>query len=263
MRIALLSTNKIYSAETAAALAESGHIVHPYLAYHQLKKDLGRESYDLLVVDGSPFSAELPRYVQTIIVTATSRMSVMLVNCKDHDALLEGAFILGVDDFIRQQAGVREICARVNAILRRGHPLPYRAAPTLDFPPYAFNQESRTAYLHGEAVNLTNKEFELALFLFMNAGRLLSRSHLLEAIWRRENVSLSRTVDTHVSRIRKRLLIEESNGFRLTSSYGSGYRLEHIAPAEALLPPLSDITNRPKRLPLLPLDYPKPRARPW
>lgn len=86
---------------------------------------------------------------------------------------------------------------------------------------------------------LTDKEFDLAVFLFRNQGRVFSRGHLLEAIWRSQGSVLTRTVDTHISyRIRKRLMINEEHGFRLVSAYGTGYRLERLH--ETWVSPLPD-----------------------
>ena len=87
-------------------------------------------------------------------------------------------------------------------------------------------------HLDGREVILTDKEFELAAFLFRNLGRLLSRGHLLEAVWGRNPDLATRTVDTHISRVRSKLNLRPENGFRLTPTYNFGYRLEKIDPAE-------------------------------
>ncbi len=79
------------------------------------------------------------------------------------------------------------------------------------------------------AVALTHREYELALFLFRRAGTLVSRQHVLEEIWGLDQSKVyTRTVDTHVSRIRKKLNIAEQTGWTLTSVYQHGYRLEAV-----------------------------------
>lgn len=77
---------------------------------------------------------------------------------------------------------------------------------------------------------LTEKEFELAVFLFQHLGRVFSRGHLLDAIWRGQHSTSTRTVDTHISRLRRKLQLTDTRGFRLASTYGSGYRLERFEP---------------------------------
>ncbi len=88
-------------------------------------------------------------------------------------------------------------------------------------------------------IGLTRKEYELALFLFANEGRLVSRGHLLDMVWRRRASAESRTLDSHVSRVRRNLLLDRSRGFELVAVYGSGYRLNRCEEAVFTLPPPS------------------------
>jgi DNA-binding response OmpR family regulator len=83
--------------------------------------------------------------------------------------------------------------------------------------------------MNGTQVDLTQKEFDLALLFFRNLGRPLSRAYILEAVWARDIEIPSRTMDTHVSRIRTKLQLRPDNGFRLAPVYSYGYRLEQIA----------------------------------
>ena len=72
-------------------------------------------------------------------------------------------------------------------------------------PPYEFDTQAGIARLNGEVVALTPKEFELAVMLFRNVDRLMSRGHLQESVWGRSGELATRTVDTHVSQVRKKL----------------------------------------------------------
>ena len=98
----------------------------------------------------------------------------------------------------------------------------------LDFGAYRFDAEQRTLQLHGEAIGLKHREYELALFLFRNAGRLLSRTHLREAVWGDATDTPSRSLDTHMSRLRSKLELTEANGYTITAVYGVGYRLDAV-----------------------------------
>jgi len=86
--------------------------------------------------------------------------------------------------------------------------------------------------IDGEPVVLKQKEFELALFLFRNMGRLLSRQYLLDSLWTATNPTgtdlMSRSLDTHISRVRNLLRLRPENGYKLSSVYGQGYRLETL-----------------------------------
>jgi DNA-binding response OmpR family regulator len=77
-------------------------------------------------------------------------------------------------------------------------------------------------------VQLTAKEFELALFLFKNHGRVLSRGHILESVWGQRADLNTRTVDTHMSLLRQKLNLRPQNGWRLSTIYRHGYRLEQL-----------------------------------
>ena len=75
---------------------------------------------------------------------------------------------------------------------------------------------------------MTHKEFDLALLLFRNLGKPLSRLHIQESVWGHETDLPSRTMDTHVSRVRSKLSLRPELGFRLDPVYGFGYKLETI-----------------------------------
>ena len=92
----------------------------------------------------------------------------------------------------------------------------------------AFDVARSGIELAGKAIDVRNKEFDLALFLFRNVGRLLSRRHLTEAVWGIEGEVHSRSLDTHISRLRTKLRLHPANGFRLYAVYSVGYRLEVV-----------------------------------
>jgi len=89
---------------------------------------------------------------------------------------------------------------------------------------------ARQVRLDGEDVTLTQKDYDLTLFMLRNVGRLLSRGHILEAVWGRSVEINTRTVDTHISRIRGKLHLTPENGWRLSAVYQHGYRLERVSP---------------------------------
>jgi DNA-binding response OmpR family regulator len=96
----------------------------------------------------------------------------------------------------------------------------------LDFGQYRIDVNTRTVSLNNMPVDLTQKEFDLVLFLFRNAGRVLSRGHILESVWGRNPNLNTRTVDTHASRIRNKLDLKAEHGWQLKAVYQHGYRLE-------------------------------------
>jgi DNA-binding response OmpR family regulator len=97
---------------------------------------------------------------------------------------------------------------------------------------YAVDTVARTVYLDGTDTALRPREFELACFLFRNLGRLMSRQHLLLTVWHVAAPIETRSVDTHMWRLRAALQLHGSHGYKLDSVYNRGYRLdvcEHAA----------------------------------
>lgn len=91
---------------------------------------------------------------------------------------------------------------------------------------YRFSAASGEAYVNERPVRLTARELDLALYLFQRVGRPLSRRDIELAVWGRETGILSRTLDAHMSNLRRKLALCTANGFRLAGLYGVGYRLE-------------------------------------
>jgi len=121
--------------------------------------------------------------------------------------------------------------SRVEALLRRARP---KAAETdaVEITPYRIDVVNRLVNFDGNDIEMTDKEYDLTLFLFRNIGRLLSRGHISESVWGRSAEVQSRTVDTHISRIRKKLELGSERGIRLTPVYNFGYRLERVTVAD-------------------------------
>jgi len=91
---------------------------------------------------------------------------------------------------------------------------------------YRFIAASGEAYLNENPVRLTARELDLALYFFRRIGRPLARQDIARAVWGHEAGILSRTLDAHVSKLRRKLALGTANGFRLAGLYGVGYRLE-------------------------------------
>ncbi len=82
-------------------------------------------------------------------------------------------------------------------------------------------------------LELTRREFEVTTLLFSNIGKLLSRGHIMQTVWGQNDATTTRTVDMHVSRVRKVLGLSAAIGLRLTAIYGYGYRLERTGSPSA------------------------------
>lgn len=128
-------------------------------------------------------------------------------------------------DFLIKPVRASEFRLRINILATRHRPEAVKD-DVLKFGDYIFNKRLTQLMLNGQSISLTQKEFELALFFFQNLDRPLSRAFIHEAIWSQDAEFSSRTLDTHVSRVRNKLGLKPSAGYRLAPVYSFGYQLE-------------------------------------
>ena len=225
MRIALLEDDVNQSDLYKTWIEDAGHVCSPFAAGKAFIKHMGRESYDLILLDwGIPdiTGAEVLVWIRSNIQTP---VPVMFVTARDEEQDIVTALESGADDYLVKPVRKMELIARINALERRAKQ-EFLQKDKLEFNPYVIDVNSRTIRRDGKAIDLTIKEFDLTLFLFRNIGMLLSRGHISESVWGHQADIQSRTVDTHVSRVRKKLDLGPARGLRLTPIYNFGYRLE-------------------------------------
>ncbi len=152
---------------------------------------------------------------------------ILFATIRDAEIDVVSALDAGADDYLLKPVRRHELLSRINAVTRRLQDASIGSS-TMVFGRFRFDPAGRLAYCSDVVVELTAKEFELALFLFRNAGKLIAREVIANVVWGRPVSELSRTIDTHVSRIRKKLNLAPENGYRLQPVYNAGYRLEQI-----------------------------------
>lgn len=185
-------------------------------------------SYDLLILDWQLPDTDGTEVLKTIRAQLNWRIPVIFLTSRDSEADIITALEAGADDYLVKPARPGELKARLTALSRRiGNET--EEQENLVIGPYDINLSKRTITASGELVTLTDKDFDLAVFMFQNIGRLLSRDFLLERVWGISIDINTRTVDTHMSRLRRKLNIKPENGFRVKTVYQHGYRLERVS----------------------------------
>jgi DNA-binding response OmpR family regulator len=213
-------------------LEAEGHACTTHTTGASLMKDMRRETYDLLILDWQLPDTSGPVVVRWIRDNVSQDLPVLFITSRQGEADIVEGLESGADDFMVKPLRVAELVARVRALLRRAYPAAIKG--TMEFGRYRFMSDSRTLEVDGKQVELKNREYDLALFLFQNMGRLLSRDHLREIIWGQNSDVISRSLDTHVSRLRTLLDLRPENGYVINAVYGVGYRFEAVKPqAEA------------------------------
>jgi DNA-binding response OmpR family regulator len=228
LRVAILEDDPDQAELTRLWLTNAEHSVECFGDATSFLRAVRRDSFDLYVLDWILPDLSGIEVLKKVRSEYSDFTPVIIATAKNDERSIVEGLESGADDYLAKPIRQAELVARVAAIFRR---VGGRRAEEfgLDVSPYSLNTGAKTLSLNGEKVSLTNREFELAHFFFRNAGKMISRSHILEEIWGIDNKSVStRTVDTHVSRLRKKLDLSEENGWKLSAIYQHGYRLEKV-----------------------------------
>jgi DNA-binding response OmpR family regulator len=206
-------------------LEQAGYKTRLFVSAAEFRRRHGAEAVDLLLLDWMLPDASGPEVVEWIRASANAKLPVIFLTAKGSEADMVRGLNAGGDDYVVKPAKQQELLARVAAVLRRLGLEGSNKAP-FELPPYRIDAARRRISYAGKEVELTPREFDLATFLFRRHGRIVSRDALLENVWNINASVSTRTVDTHVSRLRKKLDLSGEFGWRLAAVYQHGYRLE-------------------------------------
>ena len=228
MRIAYLEDDADQAALIRRWLEGAGHSCHHFDRGHALRRSLARESFDLYILDWHLPDVDGLEVLKEIRARSP-RSPVIFATARGRDDDIAHVLQAGADDYIAKPVRQGELLGRIQAVARRAQGEAAAAPERLELAPFTIERRERRILRGGQPVALTDREYELALFLFQNVGKLLSRSHLQEAVWGLGAKAQTRTVDTHMSRLRGKLGLTEENGWLLASVHQFGYRLERVA----------------------------------
>ena len=157
---------------------------------------------------------------------AGCRAPVLILTAKGEEADKVRGLKLGADDYVTKPFALLELLARVEALLRRGRSDRPAEPETERFGDVEVRPRSRFVQRRGTAVELAPKEFELLLALIRARGDVVSRLQLLEQVWGYSAAAVTRTVDTHVAELRRKLEDEPSSPRHILTVRKAGYRLQ-------------------------------------
>jgi two-component system response regulator RegX3 len=164
-------------------------------------------------------------------IRGTSRVPVIMVTAKDSELDTVVGLEVGADDYITKPYRLRELVARIRAVLRRA--LAGEAPPidvdAIDIGPLHLDLARHELSVRGKEVPLPRKEFELLHLLMVNAGRVMTRDVILDDVWGPNYVGNSKTLDVHVKRLRSRIEDDPAAPRFIATVRGIGYRFEASA----------------------------------
>ena len=197
MKIAVLEQDRPQADLICQVLTAAGHTCQAFDNARDMLSQLRKESADMLVMDWSVPDLEAAETLRRAREKLASNAPIVfLVGSNAEDDIIDGVSA-GADDYLVKPLRRGELVARVSALLRRAYPS-QNSAEQLQFGPYTFETRPGRLLREGSQIEVTQKEFSLALLFFRNIGRPLSRAYLHESVWVRDTDVPSRTMDTHV-----------------------------------------------------------------
>ena len=190
---------------------------------------------DLILLDimmGEMSGLEMANHLRSDNVQSDNLPPIIFLTAlSDEDTVLQG-FKLGADDYISKPFRIAEVLARVAAVLRRteasrregDEAIRQEDENCIVFEGIVVNKADMSLKVDGEAVVMTRKEIELLCYLLTHRGQILSREHLLKNVWDSNGFVLERTVDVHITHLRKKL---GQYGKRIITKSGYGYMFEN------------------------------------
>lgn len=231
MEIALLEDNPSDVKLIQEFLESSGHECTVYNNGQALIDNIQDKNLAILIIDWELPDISGDKILQWVRNTIGTQLPVIFVSGRDTTEDIVSMLDAGADDYLTKPVILQELLARITALVRRSQ-IYVEQRDIIEITPFTldFNRHCITKF--GVEILLTPKEFELAGYLLRNIGNLVPRNILLQEIWGYGPEIHTRTIDIHISRLRKKLGFIEENGWCLTSIYHKGYRLERLEPAQ-------------------------------
>jgi DNA-binding response OmpR family regulator len=226
MRIAVLEDDADQRDLILLWLEQGGHEAAGCVNGQEFKEEVARQTYQLLLIDWMLPDTSGDAMIRWARGQIGWDIPVLVLTARNDEETVLAALKAGADDYVTKPARPAELLARIDALSRR---YGLGKLPVLLHGAYEIDVQRVRIAVDGVALELTQKEFDLAVYLFQNPGQLLSREHLLNKIWGLNSDVDTRTVDTHVSRLRKKLKLDGSKGWKIFPVYGYGYRCERVS----------------------------------
>jgi len=216
-------------------LSVAGYQCNIFRSGRDLIHGLSHDSHDMLLIDRELPDISAIDVIRTVRAVRNRDMPIVVfANASNDDDMVE-ALDAGADDYVVRPLSARVLLARMAALRRRMNGTRLHTTMPLRAGPYELNNPGRYAVRNGERIPMTPKEFDLAMLMFANAGRILASRRIENTIWGHDLPPYSRALAGLVSRMRRTLNLCPENGVTVSVVYAQGYRLDildHAARSE-------------------------------
>ncbi len=162
------------------------------------------------------------------VIRSSSDVPIIVVSAKGEEVDMVLMLEIGADDYVQKPYRLRELVARIRAVLRRRErgAQVLESAETIEIGPIKLDIEARRCFVNGEEIQLRRKEFALLQELLENPGRVLTRETLIDRIWGTDYVGDTKTLDVHIKRLRNLIEVDPKAPLHISTVRGVGYRYE-------------------------------------
>ncbi len=227
MRVGILEDDTALAQQLESILSSDGKRCFLFQSGQRLIRFLTHETADLLVLDWNVPDMTGFDVIRWVREEHGGSVPIIMMTARAAEEDIVAALKAGADEYVIKPVQPAVLLARIEALCRRAYPEPSRERRQT-YGEFAFDMIAETVTVDGNSIHLTAKEFALALLLFRNRNRTLSRSYIFEAVWGSGANLQTRTLDAHISKLRNKLHLRAANGFRLVPVYAYGYRLEGV-----------------------------------
>ena len=223
--IAVVEDDLAFASAMEEFLGAAGYTVSSYDSSQKFLAALRQSECDLLIVDWS--IPDLPgiEVLEYIRKFHPDMPAIMLTARAENIDIVRG-LQAGADDYVAKPVDPDVLAQRIKSLLRRSKGEVKNVSENVILGRYLLRPSTSTIYLGDEEIIVPKREFDMAMLFFTNPNRLLSRQYLAATLWGKVVDYQSRTIDTHVARLRKNLKLDPTSGISLNALYGFGYTLQ-------------------------------------
>jgi len=223
--IAVVEDDLAFASEMEEFLVAAGYTVSSYDSSQKFLAALRQSECDLLIVDWSIPDLSGIEVLEYIRKFHPDMPAIMLTARSENIDIVRG-LQAGADDYVAKPVDPDVLAQRIKSLLRRSKGEVKNVSENVILGRYLLRPSTSTIYLGDEEIVVPKREFDMAMLFFTNPNRLLSRQYLAATLWGKVVDYQSRTIDTHVARLRKNLKLDPTSGISLNALYGFGYTLQ-------------------------------------